>query len=191
MKTRETNIKLNKFDFTQLQGEDVEVTFLDAQPITDKEESIINYKLMFIVEGIENALISYTLYKLNKDNDAVCLKQVTALQLNALGVLEEETKTTKSGLVIKTGIVKFDPDDLRMLEGKTYNARLFVIDSITNGKTIKWVFLLPKNADTSILERIREQAEKSKYEDVLDNDKTVSFDSLRDNELSDISGQGW
>lgn len=191
MKTRETSIKLNQFDFTQLQGEDVEVTFLDAQPITDKEESIINYKLLFMVEGIENALVSYTLYKLNKDNDAVGLKQVTALQLNALGVLEEETKTTKSGLVIKTGIVKFDPDNLPMLEGKRYNARLFVIDSITNGKTIKWVLLLPKNADTSILERIREQAEKSKYEDVLDNDKTVSFDSLRDNELSDISGQGW
>ena len=187
----ETEIKLNKFDFTQLQGEQVKVTLYNIERITDNTGLVINYNLFFIVEDMDNAIIKYTLYKLNKDNEQIGFKQVTALQLVALNAIQEQTRKLKSGKEIKTGKVLFNPENLYHEIGTSYYAKLYVIDSIINNKQVSWQLLLPENADTSILERIAQQAELSKHTDILDTDNTVSFDRLRDSELSDLTGNGW
>lgn len=187
MLNNKITIKACNFDYTQMDKKTVQVRLAEVENVVDEQGAIINYKLHFMLEDIENAVVSYTMYKLDKMGFAVSLKTVTALQLSALKLLKQETKKG-----YKTGRVTVDIEKLTSAIGKTYTAQFHLIDAVADGRAYVWKLLLPENADAALIEQIRKSIENSKISnDVMDNDKTVSFDSLRDNELSDISGQGW
>ena len=179
-------IKANQFDFKQMLNKKIEVYFTDIKPITNAKNEIINYDLFFTLENVPNAVVKYTLYKLDKLEFANAIKPITALQLKALGLIKEEKIKGYN-----TGRVIFSIDAIKKSVGGKYEARLFLMDEIDNasGKQYQWKLLLPSSCDMDILEQIRATKENSKYTlDVMDRDtELVSFDSLRDNELNEIS----
>lgn len=180
-----TTIKASNFDFTQMLNKKLNVYLEKIVPVLDNEKTIINYNLIFSLEKIPNALVKYTLYKLDKDNYAKSLKVCTSLQLNALNLLQKEKING-----YYTGNVIFSLEDIKNSIGKCYQAQLYLIDSVDNGKKYQWKFLLPSNADTSILEQIREMQESKKIsDDIMDKyaNDLVSFDSLRDSELNELN----
>ena len=191
-KQNTVSVKYSNFDFTQLNDEIVSVRLVNIEPVCDKENVVVNYRLMLELEGIENAVVRCLMYNVGKDGLKSSIRTVTALQLEALGAIKKTQKTLPSGKVIDTGYCEIDESGLNKYIGREYQARVAVMNEIKDGRAFSWVLLIPAGCDGQLVENIREMRERAKAsKDVLDEDSTVSFDRLRDSELRDITGEGW
>lgn len=187
--TNEITARMGKFDFSQIVNEELNWTLYDVEIEANEDKTAKNYILSFCPVGLENAVVKYRLFNVDKDGLAKGYRLTTALQLTALGAIKEETYKLPSGKIIKTGTVKLDPLSLFRFKGKTYPAKCYIVPSVINDKQIDWVLIIPENPNNEILEKIRLAISKADEKD--NKPETVSFDRLRDSELYDISGNDW
>ena len=152
-------IKANKFNFEQVAEKKINIYVKDLENIVDNDKTIINYNLVLSVEDIPNAIIKYKLFNTDKNGYAINIKPVSALQLNAIGILKKEKING-----IDTGMVEIDTDEIRKKIGTHYQAKLHIVEGYDSEKEKKynWYFIIPIKADTAILTQIMQAIEEKK-----------------------------